>query len=186
MMRIAGVLVACLAVVSSGVAAAERPNVIYIMADDMGWGDLGANGQTKIKTPSLDRMAAEGTRFTSAYCSTSVCAPSRCALMTGLHMGHAPVRANREIQPEGQFPLPAGTYTLARMFKDAGYATACVGKWGLGFPGSSGEPKKVGIDHFFGYNCQRKAHSYFPPSLHRNDEVVQLDGKTYSPDLMDE
>ena len=164
---------------------ADKPNVIFILADDLGVGDLGAYGGKKIKTPNLDRMAAEGLRFTQAYCGTSVCAPSRAALMTGLHMGHSPVRANREMKPEGQFPLPAGTYSLAHLFKDAGYATACVGKWGLGFPGSSGEPKKMGIDHFFGYNCQRKAHEYFPPSVYRNDEVVQLDGKTYTPHLMD-
>jgi arylsulfatase A-like enzyme len=129
-------------------------------------------------------MAAEGTRFTQAYCGTSVCAPSRCALMTGLHMGHAPIRANRLIPPEGQMPLPPGTFTVARLLKDAGYDTACIGKWGLGFWGTSGDPNKMGFDLFYGYNCQTKAHDYYPDYLWRNGNKVELGGKTYSQDLM--
>ena len=108
-------------------AEANRPNVIFILADDMGYGDLGCYGQKKIKTPHIDRMAAEGVRFTQAYCGTSVCAPSRCALMTGQHIGHAPIRANRELKPEGQEPLPEGTFTVARLFQAAGYKTAAFG-----------------------------------------------------------
>ena len=180
---IAALAAACLAW-GGGVSAAERPNVIWIMADDMGWGDAGCYGQKKIKTPNIDRIAAEGMRFTSAYCSTSVCAPCRCGLMTGLHIGHAPIRANVEIQPEGQKPMPAGTYTVAKLFKSAGYATGLVGKWGLGFPGSESTPDKMGFDYFFGYNCQRKAHEYYPEYLWRNNEKVMLGGKEYSHDLI--
>src|SRR5690606_12799059 len=108
---------------------AERPNIIFILSDDIAQGDLGCYGQEKIATPHLDRMAAEGMRFTQAYSGTSVCAPSRSSLMTGLHMGHCPIRANREIRPEGQMPLPEGTVTVAELLRREGYATACVGKW---------------------------------------------------------
>jgi arylsulfatase A len=120
-------------------------------------GDLGCYGQKLIQTPNIDRMAAEGTRFTQAYCGTSVCAPSRASLMTGLDMGHCPVRGNRELGEGGQFPLPAETVTVASVLKSAGYATACTGKWGMGMFDSSGSPLKKGFDHFFGYNCQRHA-----------------------------
>jgi len=163
---------------------ADRPNVIFILADDMGRGDVGCYGQQKIKTPHIDRMAAEGVRFTQAYCGTSVCAPSRCALMTGQHLGHTPIRANREYKPEGQEPLPEGTFTVAKLFKAAGYKTAAFGKWGLGFVDSTGSPERMGFDLFFGYNCQRQAHSYYPDHLWRNRERVPLDGKTYSHDLI--
>jgi len=161
-----------------------KPNVIFILADDLAQGDLGSYGQKKIKTPHLDRMAAEGLRFTQAYSGTSVCAPSRASLMTGLHMGHCPIRANREVQPEGQRPLPEGAYTVARLFRDHGYATGCVGKWGMGMFDSPGSPLKVGFDHFFGYNCQRHAHSYFPAFLYRDDKSFDLDGKTYAQNLI--
>ena len=154
----------------------KKPNIIFILSDDLAQGDLGCYGQKLIKTPRLDRMAAEGTRFTQAYCGTSVCAPSRSSLMTGLHMGHCPIRANREIQPEGQMPLPAGTFTVAQMLKDAGYATACIGKWGMGMFDTTGSPLKVGFDHFFGYNCQRHAHWYFPTYLYRDDQRFELPG----------
>ncbi|MBM3862031.1 MAG: arylsulfatase [Verrucomicrobia bacterium] len=165
-------------------AAEPRPNIIFILADDLAQGDLGCYGQKLIKTPNLDRMAAEGTRFMQAFCGTTVCAPSRASLMTGLHSGHCPIRANREIQPEGQKPLPAGTYTVARLLKDAGYATACMGKWGMGMFDTTGSPLKVGFDHFFGYNCQRHAHSYFPSYLYRDDRRIELDGKTYAQNLI--
>lgn len=173
-----GILVPLGAYVEAATSTAkpERPNIIFILADDLGWGDVGCYGQKKIQTPHLGRMAAEGIRFTSAYCGTSVCAPSRCALMTGLHMGHAPIRANQEIVPEGQMPLPKGTITVAHLLRQAGYGTACIGKWGLGFPGSGSEPGKMGFDYFFGYNCQRHAHNYYPASLWRNDEHVLLPG----------
>ena len=123
-------------------------------------------------------------RFTQAYAGATVCAPSRCALMTGKHTGHAAIRGNKEIQPEGQVPMPADTFTVAHLMKRAGYTTGLIGKWGLGKPGSASTPDKMGFDYFFGYNCQRKAHEYYPEYLWRNDEKVMLDGKTYSHDLM--
>ncbi|MGV3755742.1 MAG: arylsulfatase, partial [Verrucomicrobiota bacterium] len=172
-------------------AAERKPNIIFILSDDLAQGDVGAYGQTKIKTPNLDRMAAEGTRFTQAYCGTTVCAPSRASLMTGLHTGHSPVRANFEAQPEGQFPLPAGTMTVAKVLKEAGYATACMGKWGMGMFDTTGSPLKNGIDHFFGYNCQRHAHSYFPTYLYKDDKRIELPGndgkgvgKTYAQEII--
>ncbi len=122
-------------------------------------------------------MAREGTRFTQAYCGTTVCAPSRASLMTGLHTGHSPVRANWEIAPgEGQLPLPAQTVPVAQVLQGAGYATACVGKWGMGMFDTTGSPLKKGFDHFFGYNCQRHAHSYFPAYLYRDDQQFELPG----------
>jgi arylsulfatase A len=166
------------------VAVADKPNIVFILADDLAQGDLGCYGQKLIKTPNLDRMAAEGTRFTQAFCGTAVCAPSRASLITGLDSGHCPIRANREIKPEGQKPLPAGTYTVARLLKDTGYATACMGKWGMGMFDTTGSPLKVGFDHFFGYNCQRHAHTYFPKYLYRDDQRFELDGKTYAQQLI--
>ncbi len=139
----------------------QRPNIIFILCDDLAQGDLGCYGQKLIQTPNLDRMAAEGMRFSSAYSGTSVCAPSRASLMTGLHTGHCPVRGNREQKPEGQLPLPESTMTVAQLLKAQGYDTACVGKWGMGMFDTSGSPLKKGFDHFYGYNCQRHAHSYF-------------------------
>ena len=156
--------------------AADKPNVIYIMADDLGYGDLGCYGQKRIKTPSIDKMAAEGIRFTEHYAGSTVCAPSRCVLMTGLHTGHCVVRNNKEVKPMGQMPLPADTITVARLLNQAGYATALVGKWGLGGPGSTGVPNKQGFDYFYGYLCQRHAHNYYPEFLFRNDERVPLAG----------
>ncbi len=165
-------------------AQAEKPNMIFMLADDLAMGDLGCYGQKLIQTPHMDRMAAEGTRFTQAYCGTSVCAPSRASLMTGLHTGHCPIRANREIQPEGQMPLPEGTVTVAQLLHEAAYATACTGKWGMGMFHTSGSPLKVGFDHFFGYNCQRHAHSYFPKYLYRGDQRFELAPGTYAQELI--
>lgn len=162
-----------------------RPNIIFILADDLAQGDLGCYGQKHIQTPRLDQMAAEGTRFTQAYCGTSVCAPSRTSLMTGLHMGHSPIRGNREIaKGAGQTPLPAGTVTVAQILQSTGYATACMGKWGMGMFDTSGSPLKKGFDHFYGYNCQRHAHDYFPTHLFNDDKRVENDGKTYAQDLI--
>src|SRR5262245_2062147 len=124
----------------------EPPNVILILADDLGYGDLGCFGQGLIRTPNIDRLAAEGVRFRQAYAGATVCAPSRCALMTGLHNGHAPVRGNKEVQPEGQMPMPAGTFTIAHLMKKAGYVTGLIGKWGLGYPGSASTPSAMGFD----------------------------------------
>src|SRR5688572_12867140 len=171
---------------------AEKPNTIFILSDDLAMGDLGCYGQKLIKTPHLDRMAREGTRYTQAYCGTSVCAPSRASLMTGLHSGHCPIRANWEIAPgEGQQPLPAGTVTVAQILTGAGYATACMGKWGMGMFDTTGNPLQNGFDHFFGYNCQRHAHSYFPTYLYNDDKRFELPGndgkgvgKTYAQDLI--
>lgn len=169
---------------SACATAAERPNLIFILCDDLAQGDLGCYGQKLIQTPHLDRMAAEGTRFPQLYSGTSVCAPSRSSLMTGLHTGHCPIRANREVQPEGQKPLPEETATVARVLKSAGYATACMGKWGMGMFDTSGSPLKKGFDHFYGYNCQRHAHSYFPEYLWDDDRRVELDGRTYAQELI--
>src|SRR5476651_1726456 len=135
--------------------AARKPNIVFILADDLGYGDLGCYGQTKIRTPNLDRMASEGMRFTQSYCGNAVCAPCRCVLMTGKHPGHAFIRNNREAKPEGQFPIPAETVTLPKLLAAQGYVTGAFGKWGLGGPGSTGEPLKQGFARFFGYNCQR-------------------------------
>jgi len=162
----------------------EKPNLIFILCDDLSMGDLGCFGQKKIQTPNIDRMATEGTRFTQLYSGTSVCAPARCSLMTGLHLGHAAIRANRELKPEGQYPLPSGTFTVAQLLKSAGYTTACIGKWGLGMFDTTGSPLKLGFDHFYGYNCQRHAHDYFPTYLYNESVRFPLDGKTYSQNLI--
>jgi arylsulfatase A-like enzyme len=162
---------------AGGIAgAATKPNLVFILSDDLAQGDCGSYGQKLIRTPNLDRMAREGTRYTQAYSGTTVCAPSRTSLMTGLHMGHSPIRANREIQPEGQKPLPEGTFTVAKLLRGAGYATAVIGKWGMGMFDTSGSPLKNGFDHFYGYNCQRHAHSYFPKYLYDDDRRFELPG----------
>ncbi len=177
MKRVLGAVVCAVAMAAAaGAAESRKPNLIFILSDDLAMGDVGCYGQKLIRTPRLDRMAKEGTRYLQAYCGTSVCAPSRSSFMTGLHTGHCPIRANREIQPEGQKPLPPGTVTVAQVLKGDGYATACIGKWGMGMFDTSGSPLKVGFDHFFGYNCQRHAHSYFPPFLYNDDKRVELPG----------
>ena len=174
----------CLFLALAASISAAQPNLIFILCDDLAQGDLGCYGQKLIQTPHLDRMAAEGTLFPQLYSGTSVCAPSRASLMTGLHTGHAPIRANREIQPEGQKPLPQETVTVAQILKSAGYATACMGKWGMGMFDTSGSPLQKGFDHFFGYNCQRHAHRYFPDYLWDNDRRIELDGQTYAQNLI--
>ena len=140
----------------------QKMNVIYILADDLGYGDLGCYGQKIIKTPNIDRLAEEGMLFTQHYSGCTVSAPSRSCLMTGQHTGHTYIRGNQSHGTEGEEPLPGNTYTLARMMKDAGYATGAFGKWGLGYPCSEGDPTNLGFDEFFGYNCQRQAHHYYP------------------------
>lgn len=161
-------------------AAARQPNIILIVADDLGYGDLGCYGQRKIATPNIDKLAATGMRFTQFYAGTTVCAPSRASLMTGLHTGHTPIRGNRGFKPEGQFPLPDSSLTIAAVLKKAGYATAAFGKWGMGYPGSTGEPLKQGIDRFYGYNCQSEAHNYYPDHLWDNDQRVEFPGNRTS------
>jgi len=165
--------------------AGPTNNIVLILADDLGYGDLGCYGQKKIRTPNLDALAANGTRFTQVYCGSTVCAPSRCALMTGLHTGHGQIRGNTFVKPEGQRPLAANTATLALTLKSAGYATGAFGKWSLGGPGSTGEPARQGFDEFFGYLCQNLAHDYYPKMLRRHAEPVPLDGKTYSHDRIE-
>ena len=147
-------------------------NVIFILCDDMGYGDLGCYGQSYIQTPNLDRMAQEGMQFMQHYAGCPVSAPSRCSIMTGLHTGHAQIRGNKEIAPEGQEPMGKDTYTIARLMKNAGYRTGLFGKWGLGMPGSESTPNKMGYDEFFGYNCQRQAHTYYPDHLWENEQRV--------------
>ena len=169
-------LAAVICTFGSGLHAAEKPNLIFILSDDLAQGDCGSYGQKLIQTPNLDRMAREGTRYEQAYSGSTVCAPSRSSLMTGLHMGHCPIRANREAKPEGQKPLPEGTFTVAKLLKEAGYATAVTGKWGMGMFDTSGSPFKMGFDRFYGYNCQRQAHSYFPTYLYDNEKRVELPG----------
>jgi arylsulfatase A len=164
-----------LAATMSQLAAAEaRPNIVFFIADDLGYGDVGCFGQTKIRTPNIDQLAKDGMRLTQCYAGNAVCAPSRCVLMTGMHPGHAQVRNNREVQPEGQHPLKAGTATLPRLLKQLGYVTGGFGKWGLGAPDSDGRPTRQGIDRWFGYNCQRVAHSHYPAYLWDNDEKYPL------------
>lgn len=158
----------------------KRPNIVLILADDLGYGDLGCYGQEKIRTPNIDRLAAEGMRFTRFYCGAPVCAPSRCVLLTGKHLGHAAIRDNSEVQPEGQLPLPAEEATLGELLQAAGYRTAAIGKWGLGPPNSSGDPNRQGFDLFFGYNCQRHAHNYYPSYLYRNAERIALDNPPFA------
>ena len=148
--------------------AADRPNIIFILADDLGYGDLGCQGQKNIRTPNVDRLAAEGTRFTQFYAGSTVCAPSRCVLMTGLHTGHALVRGNAKVN------LRDTDVTAAELLRDAGYATGLVGKWGLGHEGSSGLPTRQGFDYFFGYLDQHHAHNYYPTFLIRNESRVSL------------
>ena len=160
-------------------AAPPKPNIVYILLDDAGYGDLSCYGQEKFKTPNIDRMAQEGMRFTQHYSGSTVCAPTRCSLMTGLHTGHTHVRGNREVQPEGQAPMPADIVTIPRLLKKAGYVTGAFGKWGLGAPGSPSDPAEH-FDVFFGYNCQRQAHRYYPTHLWSNRDKVVLDEKTYT------
>jgi len=168
----------CLFVASSLCASAV--NVVFILADDLGYGELGCYGQEKIKTPHIDQLAGEGSRFTQHYTGTPVCAPARCGLMTGKHAGHAEIRGNRQASlsfpqyQEGQHPISADAVTMAEVFRKSGYATAAIGKWGLGPVGSSGDPNQQGFDLFFGYNCQAVAHSYYPKFLWRNDQQIPL------------
>ena len=157
--------------------AAKKPNIIFIMADDLGWAELGSYGQKIIKTPHLDQLAREGMRFTSNYSGNAVCAPSRCVLMTGKHPGHAFVRNNKPAKPEGQHPIPDNEITIGELLQKEGYVTGAFGKWGLGNTWSTGNPTKQGFNRFFGYNCQAHAHSYYPATLWSNNELYKLKNK---------
>jgi arylsulfatase A-like enzyme len=161
---------------------ARKPNIILILADDLGYGDLGSYGQKFFRTPNLDGMAREGLRFTQFYAGSPVCAPSRATLMTGLHQGHATVRGNMNVRSE-RVALRAEDVTIAEVLKSAGYRTGAIGKWGLGEPDTSGIPNRQGFDYWFGYLNQNLAHNYYPDYLWRNQERVTLPQGTYSHDL---
>lgn len=168
-------------------AQTKRPNIVFILADDLGYADIGPYGQKKIKTPHLDHLANKGIKFTQFYTGTSVCAPSRSSLLTGQHTGHTYIRGNKEINPEGQEPLADSVITFAMQLQEAGYVTGAFGKWGLGMVGTSGEPSKKGFDKFFGYNCQRQAHSYYPDHLWDNQQKISLqDRNVYAAALIQE
>lgn len=174
-----------------------KPNIIYILADDLGYAELGSYGQEKIETPNIDRLAETGMKFTQHYAGAPVCAPSRCVLLTGKHSGHAVVRGNDEWKArgnvwdyvsmikdstlEGQRPIPEGTVTIGTLLQEAGYKTAIVGKWGLGAPHTVGIPNKQGFDFFYGYNCQRQAHTFYPVHLYKNENRVYLNNDTIPP-----
>ncbi|MDA8758436.1 arylsulfatase [Flavobacteriaceae bacterium] len=172
----------------------KPPNIIYILADDLGYGDIGVYGQTLFETPNLDRLAKGGMQFLQHYSGSTVCAPSRSALMTGQHTGHTFIRGNSErgftLENEGQYPLASEELTIAEALKEAGYRTAAFGKWGLGYPGSEGAPNSQGFDQFYGYNCQRVAHNYYPTHLWDNQLKEDLKGndgntaQTYAPELI--
>jgi arylsulfatase len=178
MIRLTLCLVAFAASTPLSAVEQTKPNIIFILADDLGHGDLGCYGQTKIRTPHLDRIAKEGMRFTNFYAGCSVCAPSRCTLMTGMHLGHATVRNNmqRKAGEEGQHRMAPDTVTVAQRLKQAGYATAIVGKWGLGMPEENSSPLDFGFDHHYGYLCQGFAHTFYPPHLWNDDKQVFLKG----------
>jgi arylsulfatase A len=178
----------------------KKPNIVYILADDLGYAEVGCYGQKKIRTPNIDKLASEGMRFTQHYSGNPVCAPSRCTLMTGLHTGHTQVRGNKQVGGTegwelgstigGQWPIKADTVTVAKILKKAGYTTGAFGKWGLGRAGTTGDPNQQGFDHFYGYICQRQAHTYYPNHLWRDGKVEWIeankDGKeqAYSHDLI--
>jgi arylsulfatase A-like enzyme len=200
------VVLSCLLPVAPGQAAArkdaEKPNIIYIMADDLGYGDLGCYGQQKIKTPNIDKLAKEGMRFTQFYAGAPVCAPSRCVLMTGKHTGHGRVRGNAGKENPLPQTIRTEDVTVAEVLKQAGYTTGLIGKWGLSQENSPGHPNKKGFDYFFGYLDQHHAHNYYPEFLIRNESRVYLENivpgdgdygqgwatvkKQYSHDLMAE
>ncbi|MBK8946870.1 MAG: arylsulfatase [Ignavibacteriae bacterium] len=175
----------------------NKPNIILILADDLGYGELGVFGQQKIETPNIDKLAKSGIKFTQFYSGSAVCAPSRCALLTGHHTGHSYIRGNDEWEErgdvwdftkvvedanlEGQRPIPDSIPTLSLLLKNSGYKTALIGKWGLGAPLSDGIPNNLGFDFFYGYNCQRQAHTYYPKHLWRNKEKELLSNKLIPP-----
>ena len=169
------------------VASTSRPNIVFVLADDLGYGELGSYGQRRIRTPRLDRLASEGIRFTQFYSGSTVCAPSRGTLLTGRHTGHAYVRDNQELggfldeEERGQLALPPNHPTVARWLQARGYATAVIGKWGLGGPGSTGVPTKQGFEFFFGYLDQKQAHNYYPTHLWRNEARYPLRNAYFSP-----
>ena len=170
------IILTCLLLNAAAGFSQSKPNIIYIYADDLGYGELGSYGQTKIRTPNLDRLAKEGMRFTQHYTSAPVCAPARCMLLTGKHAGHTYIHGNYELGEfadsleGGQMPLPEGTFTIGHLMKQAGYKTAVIGKWGLGMANTSGNPQKQGFDYAYGYLDQKQAHNYYPTHLWENGQ----------------
>jgi len=168
----------------------QLPNIVYILADDLGYGDLSCYGQSRFTTPNLDRLASQGMKFRHHYTGCTVSAPSRSCLMTGLHSGHTPIRGNKNWNPEGNWPLPGASVTIAEMLKTKGYTTGAFGKWGLGYIDTEGDPNAQGFDEFYGYNCQTLAHNYYPDHLWHNHEKIILHENdsartgAYSPDLI--
>lgn len=168
------------------ISKTDKPNIIFILADDLGYGDVSCLGQKHFQTPNIDRLAAEGMTFTQHYAGTTVCSPSRSVLMTGQHSGHTPIRGNRR-DDKGNWPLPAEALTVAEILQQNGYVTGAFGKWGLGYPGSPGDPNNQGFDVFFGYNDQTLAHNYYPYFLNHNQDTVWLENNkgnakgTYGP-----
>ncbi|MEL7120125.1 MAG: arylsulfatase [Bacteroidota bacterium] len=175
----------------------DLPNIIYILADDLGYGEVGAYGQTKIETPNIDALAKEGMLFSQHYSGAPVCAPARAALLTGKHLGHSPIRGNHEWRErgnvwdykamvkdstlEGQYPLPENTILLPQLLKQGGYTTGMIGKWGLGAPHTHSIPTKMGFDYFFGYNCQRIAHTFYPVHMYENERRYYMENDTLPP-----
>ncbi len=196
-MRLILIMFAAILLAASCNTETQKPNIIYILADDLGYGELGINGQKIIQTPNIDALAASGMTFTQHYSGAPVCAPARCVLLTGQHMGHAFIRGNDEwasrgkvwdyaaaaVDPnlEGQRPIPDSIVTIAEMLKTEGYKTAVIGKWGLGAPATEGIPSRQGFDYFYGYNCQRQAHNLYPPHLWENEEKDLLDNEIVVP-----
>ena len=190
-------LISVVAILQLQSVYSEKPNIVYILADDLGYNELGCYGQDKIETPNIDALAASGIRFTQHYSGSPVCAPSRCVLMTGKHTGHAYIRGNDEWGErgdtwnfakavedpnlEGQRPLPVGTKTIGSLLQGVGYKTAIVGKWGLGAPLTNSIPTKMGFDFFYGYNCQRQAHTFYPKHLWKNEEKDWLENELVVP-----
>jgi len=175
-----------LTVISSNAQKNPKPNIIFIFADDLGYGDIGCYGQQKIETPNIDKLAQKGMKFTQFYAGSTVCAPSRSSFLTGLHTGHTAIRGNVSYPPEGQTPIPDSVITFANLLQQNGYATAAFGKWGLGYITTSGDPNKKGFDLFYGYNCQTLAHNYYPDHLWNNHERIDFAAKdsVYSADII--
>lgn len=178
-----GICAAFFPIKANAISDSNLPNIIFVLADDMGIGDLGCYGSTKIKTPNIDMLAENGLLFTNHYSGSTVSAPSRCCLLTGKHTGHAYIRGNKGVKTQtGIFDLniPSEEYTVAEMLQSKGYATMCVGKWGLGGPGTSGSPIRQGFDYFCGYLSQGAAHRYYPEYIYENEDKLMLNGKVYS------
>jgi len=175
-----------LTVISANAQKTTKPNIIFIFADDLGYGDIGCYGQQKIETSNIDKLAQKGMKFTQFYSGSTVCAPSRSSFLTGLHTGHTAIRGNVSYPPEGQTPIPDSVITFANQLQQNGYATAAFGKWGLGYITTSGDPNKKGFDLFYGYNCQTLAHNYYPDHLWNNHDRIEFAAKDsiYSADII--